>query len=343
MKAALFYGPNDVKLEDIPKPQIGPDEVLIKVKVALTCGTDVKTFRRGHPVIIKSIPSSFGHELSGVIEEVGENVTNFSVGQRVVAANTAPCQKCYYCDIGEYNLCEDLEILNGAFSEYIKIPASIVKQNLLPIPDHVSFEEAAFTEPFANVLNGFEKTEIKPGQTVGVIGIGPIGLMFVKLAKFKGANVIAMGRNPLKLELAKTFGGADEVIDLTKTNDPINDILSYTKASKGFDVVIEAVGLPEVWEKSISLVRKGGTVHLFGGCKSGTSVKFDTRRLHYDQIKIISVFHHTPHYIKRSLKMISNGEIDFKPLITKSMPLDNVVDALKDHEAGKAIKIAIYP
>jgi len=343
MKAVLFYKPGLIKYEDTILPEIKPGEVLIKIETALTCGTDVKTFKRGHPVLIKEVPSGFGHEFSGTIYKIGEKVEGFKVGDRVVAANSAPCMGCYYCHLGEYNFCENLNLLNGAFAEYIKVPEQITKQNVLHIPEHLSFEEAAFTEPLANVVLGIEKSEIKPGQTVGIIGLGPIGLMFVRLAKLKGAHVIAGGRNPLKLKLAKEFGGADEVINLAEVADPQKAFLEKTPEGKGLDLVIEAVGLPELWERVINLVRKGGTVNFFGGCKSGTTVTLDTRRIHYDGIKIISPFHHTPRHFRESLQLISAGLVDVKQLISHRMPVSSINEALQLHSEGKAIKIALKP
>jgi len=343
MKAVLFYEPGVIRYEEVYTDEPKQGEVLVKVDTALTCGTDIKTFKRGHPVLIQRTPSGFGHEFSGIVAKTGEGVEDFKEGDRVVAANTAPCLQCYYCKIGRYNLCENLEFLNGAYAEYITVPERIVRQNLLKIPDHVSFEDAAFTEPLANVVHGFEKTGIEAGQTVGIVGIGPIGLMFVRLAKLRGARVIAAGRNPLKLKLAKEFGGADEVIDLRQYPDPEEIIMTMTPEGKGLDAVIEAVGLPEIWERTFNLVRKGGTVHLFGGCKSGTKIQLDTRRLHYDEIKVISVFHHTPKYVKKALDLISNGQIDTQKLITHRMNISNIHEAIQLHNEGKAIKIALKP
>ena len=343
MKAVLFYKPGLIKYEDTTVPDIGAGDVLIKIETALTCGTDVKTYKRGHPVLIKQTPSGFGHEFSGIVYRVGKNVRGFMPGDRVVAANSAPCLDCYYCNLGEYNFCENLDMLNGAFAEYIRIPEQIVRQNMIHIPEHLSYEEAAFTEPLANVVLGIEKSEIKPGQIVGVIGLGPIGLMLVKLAKLKGAHVIAAGRNPLKLKLAKEFGGADEVINLLEVDDPQKAFLNLTPGGKGLDIVIEAVGLPELWERVIDLVRKGGTVNLFGGCKSGTTVTLDTRRIHYDGVKIISPFHHTPRHFRESLQLISSGLVDVKQLISHRMRVSQINEAMQLHNEGKAIKVALKP
>jgi len=343
MNSIQYWGPGDIRLEDVSIKPLEDGEVLVKVESALTCGTDVKTYRRGHPVLIKSIPSGFGHEFAGVVAKLGKNVEDFKVGDKIVAANSAPCGECFYCKKEEFNLCENLHFLNGAYAQYITIPERIVKKNMLILPEDLSFDKAVFCEPLANVVHGVERTEIKAGQTVGIIGIGPIGLMFAKLAKLKGATVIAAGRNPLKLKLAKEFAGADEVIDLTKYPNPEKIFLSLTEEGKGLDVAVECVGLPSIWERMFSLVRPGGTVHFFGGCKSGSTVTFDTTRMHYGDIKMMSVFHHTPKYFRQALDLIASGEVDVEQLITETIGLEGVQDALEKHMAGEAIKFLVKP
>ncbi len=340
MKAVRFWAPNDLRYEEVKVPELKEGEILVKVKAALTCGTDVKTFRRGHPVLIKEVPSGFGHEFSGIIEKVDDSVENLKVGQRVVCANSAPCGECFYCNRGDYELCENLDLLNGAYAQYIVVPKRIVEKNTLVIPENLSFAKAAFAEPLANVVHGIAKTPIQKGDIVGVMGIGPIGLMFAHLAKMKGAKVIAMGRNPLKLKLAKDFANADVVIDVKKYPDPSDFILDYTDG-RGLDVAIECVGLPSMWEKMFSLVRKGGYVHFFGGCASGTSVNIDTRRLHYDEVKIISSFHHTPKYFREALELIKDGKIDVEKLITLRMDMKYAKKAIEMHRDGEAIKILL--
>ena len=318
-------------------------EILVKVKSALTCGTDVKTYRRGHPVLIKKVPSGFGHEFSGVVEKIGEGVDNVKVGDRVVCANSAPCGHCFYCRHEEYNLCENLDLLNGAYAEYIVVPERIVKKNTLILPEDLSFDKAAFCEPLANVVHGVERTGIKPGQTVGIIGIGPIGLMFARLAKLKGANTIVAGRNPLKLKMAEEFAQADEIIDLKRYPNPEKIFKEFTEEKKGLDVAVECVGLPEIWERIFSCVRPGGTVHFFGGCKSGSTVTFDTTRMHYGDITLMSVFHHTPKYFRQALDYIASGDVEVEKLITNTLSLKDVEFAMKQHIEGKAIKFLIKP
>ena len=343
MKAIRYYGPNDIRLEEVPIVLPKDGEVVVKVMAALTCGTDVKTFRRGHPVLIKKIPSGFGHEFSGIVEQVGKGVENVKVGDRVVAANSAPCGKCFYCRKEEYNLCENLDLLNGAYAQYITVPARIVQKNMLILPDDLSFDKAAFCEPLANVVHGAQRTGIKEGDSVGIIGIGPIGLMFARVAKLMGARVIVAGRNPVKLQMAEDFAHADEIIDLKKYPNPEKIFRSFSDEGKGLDVAIECVGLPEIWEQIFDCVRPGGTVHFFGGCKSGSKVTFDTTKMHYGDLKLMSVFHHTPKYFRKALEYIASGEIEVEKLITDTLPLDKVEYAMGQHIEGKAIKFLIKP
>ena len=343
MKAIQYYGPKDIRFENVMVKPPEEGEVVVKVMAALTCGIDVKTFRRGHPVLIKEIPSGFGHEFSGIIDRVGRNVEGFKVGDRVVAANSAPCGECFYCKKEEYNLCENLNLLNGAYAQYITVPARIVKKNMLILPPDLSFERAAFCEPLANVVHGAERTGIKEGDSVGIIGIGPIGLMFARIAKLMGARVIVGGRNPMKLKAAEDFAHADEIIDLKKYPNPVKIFKEFSAENKGLDVAVECVGLPEIWEQIFDCVRPGGTVHFFGGCKSGSKVTFDTTKMHYGDIKMMSVFHHTPKYFRQALKYIESGDIEVEKLITDTFPLEKVEYAMEQHIAGKAIKFLINP
>ena len=343
MKAIQYYGPQNIRYEEVMVKPPEDGEIVVKVMSALTCGTDVKTFRRGHPVLIKNIPRGFGHEFGGIVDKVGKNVDNVKVGDRVVAANSAPCGECFFCKREEYNLCENLDLLNGAYAEYITVPARIVKKNTLILPDSLSFDKAAFSEPLANVVHGVERTGIKEGDTVGIIGIGPIGLMFARLAKLKGAKVIVAGRNPLKLQMADEFAHADEIVDLKKYPNPEKIFLDFTEEHKGLDVAVECVGLPEIWERIFTFVRPGGTVHFFGGCKSGSKVTFDTTKMHYGDIRLMSVFHHTPKYFRQALNYIASGDVEVEKLITKTIGLKDIEWAMNQHIEGKAIKFLVKP
>ena len=345
MKAVRFYAPQDIRFEEVDIPKIGPEEILVKVETALTCGTDVKMYRRGHPMI--KPPHIFGHEFAGLVAEVGENVNQFSEGQRVVAANSAPCNSCYFCKVGKPNLCEHLQetligfSVDGAYAEYVRVPASIVKQNTYDVPDHVPFEEAALLEPLACVVNGNDVAEIKLGDTVVVIGAGPIGLMHVQLAKIRGATkVICTDLAHQRLQVATELG-ATAVIDASK-EDQLKSVRGLTDGV-GADVVIEAVGLPQTWELAVEMTRKAGTTVLFGGCPSGTKITLDTRSIHYGDLTIKGIFHHTPLSVKRAYEMITSGTFRGRPLITGKMPLSELERALKLMTEGKCIKMAIVP
>jgi L-iditol 2-dehydrogenase len=342
MKAVLFYAPGDIRYGETARPQPGLGEVLVEIKAALTDGTDLKTYRRGHPVLIKETPAVFGHEWAGVIAELGPGVEGFAVGQRVVAPNSAPCGRCFYCQRDRPSLCEDLQLLNGAYAEYIAVPARIVQKNLLLIPEGVTYKQAPVVEPLACALHGIERSKLQLGDTVCVIGHGPIGLMLTRLATLKGARVIVVGRNPFKLERARQFGAA-ELVDITAVADPVDAVRSLTPGGRGVDVAIEAVGLPETWEQAIAMTRKGGLANLFGGCKSGTHIQVDTRRLHYDELEIIGVFHHTPRYVRTALSLIASGQIDADALITHEMPLERLEEAFQLMISGATLKVAIIP
>lgn len=343
MMAGLFYEPGVVRYEEVEISTPGAGELLVRIDTALTCGTDVKCYRRGHPVLLKTFPSGFGHEFAGTVAAVGEGVTRFQEGDRVVSANSAPCYNCYFCGKGNHNLCEHLDLLNGAYADFLKIPARIAAHNTHRVPEHLPLQLAACTEPLAVSLRGLEMTGVSPGDRVAIMGLGPIGQLLVRLAKWKGAHVTAMARNPQKLELAQRFGGADRLLNMAEITDNEAIRTEYTPQGHGFDVVIEAIGLPETWQQAVALARKGGTVNLFGGCKAGTQVSFDARRLHYDEITLVSSFHHTPLHFKRALELISSYEIDPTPLITDILPMARFEEALQKVEAGQAMKIALKP
>jgi L-iditol 2-dehydrogenase len=343
MMAALYYRPGEARYEAMPTPQPGPGELLVRIGKALTCGTDLKSLRRGHPVLLPNPPCPFGHEFAGTVAAVGEGVTAFEVGDRVVAANSAPCYQCYCCQKGQHNLCEQLSFLNGAYAEYICIPKQIVSYNTHRIPDHLPFEVAAFTEPLAVSLRGVELSDVSPGDHVAILGLGAIGQLLVRVAKWKGAHVTALARSPYKLEVARRFGLADQTVQIAEGWDPKTVCADFTPQGRGFDVVIEAVGLPQTWEQSVAMVRRGGRVNLFAGCESGTTLTLDTRRLHYDELTLLSLFHHTPYYVKRALDLLSDFTIDPTPLISEEMPMAQFETALHKVSTGQAIKIALNP
>lgn len=342
MLAARIYGPRDVRLEEIPEPEPRHGEVVIKIKAALTCGTDAKVYEAGgHPRMITP-PATFGHEFSGIISDVGVGVEVFEKGMRAVAANSAPCGRCFYCRIGRESMCGDLLFINGAYAQYILIPERVVKKNLLKLPDDVSFKEACLVEPLACVIHGVEESGIRIGDTVAINGAGPIGLMYVRMAKLKGGRVIATDCLKERLDIAKNMG-ADETVDITETKDSVAKVRSLTPGDRGADVVIEASGVPEVWEKSVEMARPGGIVNLFGGCRPGSKMTIDTTRFHYNELTVKAVFHHTPYYVRLALEMIRRKAAGAEFLITHEFPLERLQDALNMITSRQGIKIAIIP
>ncbi|MBU7043613.1 MAG: alcohol dehydrogenase catalytic domain-containing protein [Theionarchaea archaeon] len=340
MKIAMFYGPEDVRMEEKPIPAVGEGEVLVKIRAALTCGTDLKTYRRGHRLIPP--PSPFGHEFSGDIAQVGKRVEGFEEGMRVVAANSAPCGHCFFCKRGRESLCENLFFLWGAFAEYIVVPERIVKKNMLHIPDHLSYEKAALVEPLACVIHGVEESHISMGDTVVINGAGPIGLFFTALIKKKGARIIQTDLMDHRLQEAEKLG-ADHVINAQEGEEAtIQEVLELTEG-RGADVGIEAVGYPNIWETTIRMVRRGGTATLFGGCEKNTHITVDTALLHYAELTLKGVFHHTPHYVLTALNLLSWGKIDTSGFITQKMPLDHIDDALQKVLHQQGVKIALIP
>lgn len=342
MTAAVLYGKRDVRIEQIPVPRVGKGEVLVRIKAALTCGTDLKVYRQGFHARMIVPPSVFGHELAGVVEEVGEGVESFSPGMRVVSANSGPCNECFFCQKHLANLCENLQFINGAYAEYIKIPERIVRQNLLILPDSVDFQEAALVEPLACVIRAAEETGIEEGDTVVVIGMGPIGLMFVQVLKSMGARVIALGNRQTQLSLAEAMG-ADHVVDSTHSN-VVEQVRRITSGQRGADVVIEAVGVRETWQQAMGMVRRGGTINLFGGCPSGTHIPLDSTLIHYSEISIKANFHHTPRHIRESLEAIHRGRVNARSLITGEEQLTAIGSVLERLLSRNGdLKIAIIP
>jgi L-iditol 2-dehydrogenase len=342
MTAAVLYGKEDIKIERVPIPTLERGEVLVKVNVALTCGTDLKVFQRGYHARMIVPPALFGHELSGVIEEVGPGVRDFRRGMRVVALNSAPCGACFYCLKHQENLCEDLLFNNGAYAEYIKIPRRIVETNMLALPEDVSFESAAMTEPLACALRGLQETGAGIGDTVTVIGAGSLGLMLLRVAKLNGCKVIAVVKRDEQVAAARGFG-ADDVVQTTRMEDPVKAVIGVTEG-RGADVVIEAVGRPLTWHWAVDMVRKGGVVNFFGGCASGTKVGLDTDRLHYSELTLKATFHHTPQTVRRAFALIAEKKIKSSDFVTGEAPLSKLKQVLQQMlERGSQIKTAIIP
>jgi L-iditol 2-dehydrogenase len=335
--AGILLGPQRIEIREtaILRPSRG--EALVKIGAALTCGTDLKAYLRGHPMI--PMPGAFGHEFSGVVAETGKGVKGFKAGDAVMSVHSAPCLKCRYCRKRLFNLCENImnsKVL-GAFAEYILLPAHIVKQNLFHKPDSLPYEEAAFLEPLSCVIHSMADLAMRKGDKVLIIGAGPIGLLHLLVAKLKGAEVIITGLETERLNLAKTLG-ADKAV----TAEGLVDTVREFTQGMGVDFVFECTGQVSVWEDSVSHVRRGGSVVLFGGCKNGTRVTYDTYRLHYDEITLKGVFHFTPRDVKEAYDLLT-GALNVSPLISGRYILSELEIPFQRLSRGEGIKYAVIP
>ncbi len=340
MQATVYMGPGELEYRSMPLPAVGTGELLVRIRKALTCGTDVKTYKRGHPKYTP--PTLFGHEFAGEVVEVGQGVERFKPGMRVVAANSAPCNACYYCKRGQHNLCEDLLVNLGAFAEYIRIPSRIVQQSTFRIPEGLSDEAAAAMEPLACVIHGQDLLQIQAGESVVIVGAGgPIGLMHLQLALRQGAHpVIAVDLIDSRLEVAAQLGAT---VTIQPAQDELEAMVKRLTEGRGADVVIESAGSLAAWESAFGLVRKGGRLQWFGGLAGGTDITLDTVRIHYDELQLYGVYHATPLTFERAFHMIADGLINTGVLISGELPLANLEEALESMAAGECIKMAIQP
>jgi L-iditol 2-dehydrogenase len=315
VRALRLHGPGDLRLEEVPDPAPGDGEVLLQVEVALTDGTDLKAYRRGHPVLLGPPPSPFGHEACGI---------DVATGRRVVVANSAPCGSCSACARGQETLCEHLfPLLNGAYAELLLVPARIARRNLLPVPPGLAPELAAMAEPLACCLRGIELAGVDRGDTVAIVGLGPIGLMLCACIADAGGRPVGVGSREERRELAPSFGAV--------AADP-----------EGADVVIEAAGTAQAWEHALALVRPGGTVLAFGGLPRDTRVEVDAYRIHYEEVRLVGSFHHTPRHFRSALAFLASGAYPFERLVTHDVGLEGVA-ALFDDPPRDYLKAAVRP
>ncbi len=341
MRAVVFHGPGDLREEEVPWPAPGAGEVVVKIVAALTCGTDVKTLRRGHPVMIPRAPTVFGHELAGVVTAVGAGVRHLREGDRVVAANSAPCGECRPCLGGRPNLCEDLLFVNGAYGEAIALPSRLVARNVVKHRPSLPPARAAFAEPLACALLGIERGRVEDGQTVVIFGHGPLGCLLAMVAAARKARVIVVGKAGFRLDRVAALKIA-ECVDATASPDLVAD-LRVMSGGRGADVTIDATGRPEVWAQAMDAAGRGGTVVFFSGCAPGTTVALDTRRVHYEGLTLVGAFHHTPETIRRAVELLDSGAVNPEGLLTHRMGLAGVRKALELMARGEALKVLIEP
>lgn len=352
MKQAYLERVGSLTFRQLPVPAPGPGELLVRIHTALTCGTDLKTFRRGHAVL--PVPGPLGHEAAGIVEAVGDGVTKFSVGDAVVWAPTAPCRHCDACTRGLFNHCETLfkGIAMGAYADYILLPKHIVAQHVFRKPEHLPFEEAALMEPLACILRGWRRLgALAAGESASahrrsdidsvlIVGVGAIGLLHIAVARALGCQQItAVGGRASGLALARNLGAHD----VFQGHVPaMADELRAAGLAEP-DVVIECTGNPHVWAAAPSLTRVGGKAMLFGGLTGHAQVSFSAKRIHYDEVTLLGSFHYTPADVAEAYRLLANGELKLGGLITDVRPLSSLPQAFDELERGEAIKFALRP
>lgn len=339
----MLLGPEQIEIRDVPVPRPGPGEILLRVEAATTCGTDVKVFRRGgHPRMLK-VPTLFGHEMAGTVAAVGPGVTRFSDGDPVVVANSAPCGSCWACQTGRENLCDDLHYLNGAFAEYLLIPARFVERNTHALRGGLDFAKAALTEPLACALHGIEACELErygSNAEVAVYGAGPIGLLFVAVLALRGYTVLLADPNPQRLTVGEELGAA-VTLAIERGGGQSARIKSLSEQGRGVAVAIDCTGVPEVWSDAIDTLRPGGLVNLFGGCAPGTTVPLDTHLVHYNEITIKGVYHHRPATVRGALELLGDSRFRADLLLSAEAPIDGVEEALRSMMRKETLKVVI--
>lgn len=341
-RSVFLLGPETTEIRSLPLPQPGPGEVLLRVDVATTCGTDVKVFLRGgHPRMLQ-VPSPFGHEVAGTVVSVGAGVERRSIGERVVVLNSAPCGTCDYCMADRENLCRDLQYLNGAFAEFLLVPQRFQERSTHAIPSRLPSLQAALTEPLACVLHGIERSRLTGQSDILVLGAGPIGQLFVAALATENHRVVLADPNPERLILGLQMGAA-ATLHVQRSEERPQSVRREAADTRGFDLVIDTSGNLAAWELALEVVRPGGCVNLFGGCAPGTELALNTENVHYNELTIVGSYHHRPSVVERALELIASGSLPTELLISAEMPLDNTAEALHAMMQKKALKVAIRP
>ncbi len=337
MRVAMLVAPRSIELREVAMPEPPPGGALVAVRVALTDGTDLKAYRRGHPQM--PFPTPFGHEFSGEIVALGAGTTDWRVGEAIVSAHSAPCGACFWCAAGEEELCESVmerKIL-GAYADAIVVPQHILARNAFRKPESLSFTEAAFLEPLSCVVHSRDLLGLKRRSSVAVFGDGGFGLLHALLFARDGHESVLVGRRPERLGLAASLGLA--TIDASAEDSAV--ALRARSGGRGVDAIVECTGTPEVWELAPTLVRRGGVVSFFGGLPADARVSFVAARLHYDEVRLISPFHFTPRAVAGAFALLRDGAFECSRLISHRYPLERIVDAFAALDAGVGLKVAI--
>jgi len=334
----VLLQPGKIELQDVPVPAPSPGGIVVRVRTALTDGTDFKAFRRGHPRM--PMPTPFGHEFSGDVAAAAPGV-KFSPGDAVMCVHTGPCGECYWCKRGQQELCETImpEMILGAYAEYISVPERIVRQNCYPKPADLSYAAAAFLEPLSCVVHSLDLLKCRPDDTVLIIGDGGFGLLHAMLLKQAGSTVVLAGRRDARLKIARDL----KIDTINARSQNIGQVIRERTQGRGADVVIECTGRQEVWEAAPDLARRGGTVSFFGGLPADAKALFTASRLHYDEVRLVSPFHFTPAAVRRARDLLAEKAIDPLPLITETVPLNRIETVFERLRGGEGIKFAIVP
>lgn len=337
MFAAVLHKPEDLRMENIPVPEIGDREVLIKVKCCGICGTDPHIYKGRFPA---PTPLVLGHEFSGEVVKVGSAVTSIKVGDKATADINISCGNCFFCRMGQKLFCNEIVQLgvhiNGAFAEYIKAPAA----NVYKLPDEMTWEEGAYIEPLACAINGQDRANIKIGSTVAIIGAGPMGLSHAILSKLNGASkVIISELNQVRLQKARDIG-IDHVIDASK-QDPVKAVFELTDG-RGADFVIEAVGAIPTYRQAFEMVRKGGVLVAYGAAPADAKIDIKPFEIYSKELTIVGSYAGTYEKWVKAISMISSKRFDPAKIITKTIPLAKVVEGILEAEENKdTIKIMV--
>ncbi len=344
MKAARLFGKDDLRLEEVGVPEIGPGDVLLKVRSTAVCGTDIRMFKNGKEGIGPDNPRTLGHEISGVIDKMGNKVDGYKEGTPVIVQPNMGCGICEMCVSGNTQLCPDYEALginlDGGFADYVRIPEKAVRQgNIAEIPGDLSFEKAAITEPFSCVYNAYERSGLRPGETVLVIGAGPIGILHGKLAKMGGASLVLMhDLNDERLEVAKKLEPYFTLVPGGKMKEMVMDLTR----GRGVDVGITAAPAPQAQIDILEVMAINGRVIFFGGLpKDKSKVPLDTNIVHYKQIWITGTTRSSVRQFRETLKLIADGLVDVDGIVTGKYPVDEIFQAFDDVANGRGMKTAV--
>ena len=341
LRRAVLVAPGQLEIRDFIPPRLAPGEILVRIRCALSCGTDLKAWRRGHP--LWKMPMPLGHEFAGVVAEVGAGVSGFVPGDEIMATPTAPCGTCFYCGRGQENLCATAidKMVLGAYGDMLILPAHIVSRNVFSKPPDLPFEEAALLEPLSCVVHAQAMAMPERHERVLILGAGPFGLLHMMALRAAGVReVVVAGRGDARLRWAADMG-ADRVIDVRR----LDAAAAAAQLNGGFgpDLVVECTGQVDGWSDALARTRRGGRVVLFGGCPPGTSLNLDTRRMHYDGLTMIAPFHYRPRDVRRSLELLSERRLGAERLINAHRSLNDLAEVFSMMDRGTVLKCAVVP